>query len=583
MRGDAPGAAERAARAAARLRGHRRATWAGQARLVGIEARLAAGTVAAKDLGDANRAAAALAGAGFAAEAVDAYLAAGRVAIAIRRDRAAVDAFGRADRLAAGAPLLTRLKGHLAGALAAAMAGRTDAVIRRARAGLVDLASHRAALPSTELRMLASGHGAELGRVGLAAVARHRRAADVLAWMERTRAAALGSVDAPDVSGIDEELGALRVVQSALSVARREGSVAVEALLARQTSLEDRIRRAAWRAQAGRGDASRTWTAGALRALLDDQVLVEYDVLDGVVIAVALDRKRTRLVELGSIGPLRRELADLRFALRRMANVAGSPASRDAARASATASIDAVADLLVAPLRLATTTGVVVVPVGELQRVPWTALHDVPVTVAPSAALWARTRTRPSTDREHVVLVAGPELPGAVEEIGGLARVHPSALALVPPASTAAAVIEAMAGASLVHVACHGSVRADNPIFSSLLVSDGSLTVHELERRSIAPRRIVLAACESSSDTTYPGNESLGFVSTLLAGGTSGVIASSVVVPDWDVVALMANLHRSLRAGSTMAVALHDARAAVDRSEPAGFVSWCAFDAFGAA
>ena len=42
-------------------------------------------------------------------------------------------------------------------------------------------------------------------------------------------------------------------------------------------------------------------------------------------------------------------------------------------------------------------------------------------------------------------------------------------------------------------------------------------------------------------------------------------------------------MHGSLRTGATMPVALHRARATIDRSVPAGFVSWCAFDAFGAA
>jgi CHAT domain-containing protein len=182
-----------------------------------------------------------------------------------------------------------------------------------------------------------------------------------------------------------------------------------------------------------------------------------------------------------------------------------------------------------------------------------------------------------------VALIAGPELAGALTEVDALAAIHDGAKVLVPPRSDIAAVTAILADASLAHLACHGSVRSDNPIFSSLLVSDGPLTVHELDRRGIAPHRMVLAACESSSDTVYPGNEALGFVSTLLAGGTSGLVASSVVVPDWNVVALMTALHASLRAGSTMAMALYEARAQIDRDDPFGFVSWCAFNAFGAA
>ena len=94
---------------------------------------------------------------------------------------------------------------------------------------------------------------------------------------------------------------------------------------------------------------------------------------------------------------------------------------------------------------------------------------------------------------------------------------------------------------------------------------------------------MILAACESGSDGAYPGNETLGFVSTLLALGTSGLLASSVVVPDWDVIDLMTALHAALLTGASMSVALHRARATIGRDDPAQFVSWCAFDAFGAA
>jgi hypothetical protein len=54
-------------------------------------------------------------------------------------------------------------------------------------------------------------------------------------------------------------------------------------------------------------------------------------------------------------------------------------------------------------------------------------------------------------------------------------------------------------------------------------------------------------------------------------------------VPDWNVVGLMTAVHASLRSGASLPVALHRARATLDRADPAGFVSWCAFDAFGAA
>jgi CHAT domain-containing protein len=178
--------------------------------------------------------------------------------------------------------------------------------------------------------------------------------------------------------------------------------------------------------------------------------------------------------------------------------------------------------------------------------------------------------------------VAGPELPGAVAEVQSLQGLHERPTVLVPPASRVDAVRRALDGAGLVHLACHGYVRADNPTFSSLLLSDGRLTVHELDQLGVAPYRMVLAACESGSDVIYEGNETLGFVSTLMARGTAGLVASAVVVPDWDVVPLMRSLHDGVRRGATLAEALHAAGATVG-DDAAAFLSRCAFNAYGAA
>ncbi len=136
---------------------------------------------------------------------------------------------------------------------------------------------------------------------------------------------------------------------------------------------------------------------------------------------------------------------------------------------------------------------------------------------------------------------------------------------------------------ALAHIACHCFVRGDNPTFSSLLLADGYLTVHELDLRSDVPHRVVLAACDSGKDVSYEGNELLGFVSTLMARGAAGVLASSVLVPDEGVLPFMTGLHKGLSSGQTLTQALFEARATLDPGDPGQFVAWCAFNAYGAA
>jgi CHAT domain-containing protein len=205
------------------------------------------------------------------------------------------------------------------------------------------------------------------------------------------------------------------------------------------------------------------------------------------------------------------------------------------------------------------------------------------VSVAPSATFWARTRQRRAPTGGDVLLVAGPDLAGATAEIKALSSLHERPTVLAPPASTVDAVVDALRGAALVHLACHGYLRSDNPTFSSLLLSDGPLTVHELDLRGIAPHRMILAACDSAAGVSYEGDEVLGFVSALMARGTAGIVASAIMVPDLEAVTLMHALHERLLGGATLADALHQARSATDRDEHGAFVNWCAFTAFGAA
>jgi len=204
------------------------------------------------------------------------------------------------------------------------------------------------------------------------------------------------------------------------------------------------------------------------------------------------------------------------------------------------------------------------------------------VSVVPAAAFWCRTR-QPTGRTDRVLLVAGPGLPGAVDEVARLRSLHDEPAVLTPPNSTIEAVLPALASADLAHMACHGRLRADNPAFSSLQLKDGMLTLHEMDLRRIAPHRMILAACESAVDSAYEGNEVLGFVSGLMARGTNGLVASIVTIPDAASVPLMLGLHRRMIAGDSLGDALFRARSILNQDDPHEFVTWCAFNAYGAA
>src|SRR5262249_19161276 len=158
--------------AAAAFRRQARAAWHARAVVVAAEARLKRGTATPSDLDEVRAAAQRLAAAGMTSAAVQGFLVAGRLAGPPGRPRPAVAGLTRAASLAQGAPVLVRLRGRLAAAQAARLRNRDREALAHCRRGLSDLALHRSSLSSVELRALASGHGVDLGHIGLDVVIR---------------------------------------------------------------------------------------------------------------------------------------------------------------------------------------------------------------------------------------------------------------------------------------------------------------------------------------------------------------------------------------------------------------------------
>jgi tetratricopeptide (TPR) repeat protein len=619
LAGDCSEAVAASTAAAAAFRRQTRAAWRARTLLVTAEARLKSSTATQADLTLARSAARLLETLGTPSAAVQGFLVTGRIAAALGRRSQAVASLTRAGALARGMPVLVRLRGRISSALAADLRHRDQDALAHCRRGLADLARHRGSLPSVELRALASGHGAELGRIGLDVVIRDGSPARVLNWMERSRAAALLAVEPPEFDEIRADLTALRAVAAGRRDDEGHSPRLPSPAHARadrdafdQAAIENRIRQATWRADSVAGISAAPVTVGALRDRLAGRTLVAYGLLGEDLVAVVIEPRGSRIAALGPVGPVREQLRAFLFALRRLAQPRPQ-GELAAARASADVRISRLAELLLHPLQLTADAELVIVPVPGLHGVPWSPLHRGPLGLTPSATFWSRSAAAAEARRQAaearrqaaegasqtgeawhhaadgggadggVVLIAGPDLSGAVTEVEALAGIHPSAVSITPPASTADVVADALAGADLAHLACHGTLRADNPMFSSLLLSDGPMTVQELYARGLAPHRLILASCESGTLVSYAGDEVLGFVSALLARGTAGILASTAVVPDVQAVGLMSAVHQALARGCTLARALHEARESQDTDDPGSYVNWCTFSAHGAA
>jgi tetratricopeptide (TPR) repeat protein len=566
------GAADRARQARRLFRAQQRAIWAARSDLVLAQARYMAGERSAALLRHAERVAARLE-ASRDGEAMHAHLLAGRVALSRGRAAEAGQHLERAARSRRRRPPLTRSVAWLARALQADARGDARATVAACTRGLDALEEHQMTLGATELRAYGTAHGAELATLAQRVALSRNDARRLLLWSERWRATALAVPSTPTRHDrkLAAELEALRSVSRLL----QSGEMAAarrNALERERRRLEAAVQARTRRSPGGAGRPSSPGPGGSpgpgirefdldeLFAELGETRLVEIVYVDGVRHVIVVADRRMRVYPVG--GDPHPEVQLNRFVLRRLAH--GPPRPGDErllphrGRALETSLLgSAAADLGDGP--------VIVVPAGRLGPVPWTlmpSLRDRPVTVAPSAFSWLRARRRQPPSQRRVALVAGPRLATGGAEIAQLRDKYPDAVLLGQGSATARDVLRALDGAWLAHIAAHGTFRADNPLFSSIQLDDGPLTVHDLERLGRAPYRIVLSGCDSGVAAPVGADELLGLVSSLVPLGAAGIVASIVPVNDQAAVPLMLALHDALQKEVTLAEALLAAREA---------------------
>jgi tetratricopeptide (TPR) repeat protein len=583
-----PGTAlDRASEAVGLFTAQRREWWRQHARLLALRARFATEPSAPRQLTQAIDVVRRLHSM-HAPDQIQASLLVGRIALAAKRMTQARDYLTLAAEARRRGPAITRAEGWLARALLAEADHDTRLVLSACRHGLDVLDEHRLTLGASELRARATDHGAELAELALRTCLARAPARQLLMWSERWRATvcAVPAVRPPRDNEVLHDLAALRATTSRLDEALANGSSGA-ALAARSQWLERRIRDHT-RRQPGRGNVPTTATHGIAGTVLDELGsgrLAAIVTIDGDLHVLICGGDRIRRVVAGRAAQAARYLESARWLLRRLAYGCG-PALAERLLARLEDLGHKLQDTLLGSAVSRLGDGpVVIVPPGRFHAVPWAllpCLRDRVHSVAPSATAWvnARRATRPGED--NVVLVCGPDLASGEREVAGLSAAYPAARVIGNGSATASAVLAAIDGSSLVHLAAHGRFRAESPMFSSLRLADGPLTVYDFQQLQRAPYRIVLSCCDSGALQPVGADELLGLTTALLPLGTAGIVATIVPVNDTATVPLMDALHAALRTGATMAESLAMARKTMC-GQPADLATAWSFVALGAA
>jgi hypothetical protein len=545
---DWPTALAQARRARRGFTRQQRPEWAAFAQLIALRAGQAAGVRV--PVRDPRGLVAALTRAGWPAAALEARLA---VATLLGRRPGADELLRQAATGRRRGPAALRARAWYAEALVRERAGDRHGAASAIRAGLRVLDEHATSLGAADLRVYSAVHRADLTELGLRAALRDGRPGQVFEWAERGRASRLPGrpvrpPDDPALAGLLAELRAL---------ARDLERTGDQRLVHRQVALERRIRHQD-RLQRGGGEAGpgRPVSVPRLRAALGERALLEFVQLDGSLHALSLVGGRLRRHELGPVDRVADLIDRVLVALHRIVRRDTSPASRTAAIGLLDDAAERLDAVLLGPVDLEGLP-LVVVPTGPLHNLPWSVLPNCtgrPVVVSPSATLWHAAAMRPNGPGPAIA-VAGPGLTGARAEAVAVAAIH-GGTPVVDGAATVDAVLGVLRSAQVVHLAAHGRLAPDNPLFASLRLHDGPLVVYDVELQPRVPHTVVLASCDSGRSLVCTGDELLGLSATFMAKGTASLVASVVPIPDAETAPLMTAFHHELAGGATAAAAL---------------------------
>jgi CHAT domain-containing protein len=351
-----------------------------------------------------------------------------------------------------------------------------------------------------------------------------------------------------------------------------------------------------------RGDASfaiagleRLDIAGLQRDLGSDTALVEYTSVDGELVAFVVTDVGVKVIRgLGNdrevaeqLEQFRFQIDALRFGAERMRKHLPHLTRRVVHH------LNALYELVLAPIDKAIDPHkrLLIIPHRELHYIPFHALHDGDgylierreVTYAPSAVVLRHCLRRSPTAIQSALLVGVPDeqTPRMLDEVHALESLFLNTKVLLNQDATLSAVREFSSNADVVHLACHGQFRPDNPLFSSLQLANSWLTVRDAYELDLQQCELVtLSACETGVSAVAPGNELIGLARGFFSAGAPSLLMSLWTVDDEATAELMKDFYTRLTNGDSAASALRQAQLEALKAQPHPFF-WSPFVLFG--
>jgi CHAT domain-containing protein len=222
---------------------------------------------------------------------------------------------------------------------------------------------------------------------------------------------------------------------------------------------------------------------------------------------------------------------------------------------------------LFAPIeKFAEDRDLIIVPAASLNYVPFQALFDGEkylvetreISYAPSATVWNFLQKKRERKTKNALLIgfADERIPLVNNEIKELKKIFDAAKTFTGKDAKFSAFIENAADFDLLHLACHGQFRPENPMFSSLHLADGWITVRDIVSQKLNAELVTLSACETGLNKIFAGDEILGLARGFLSAGASSLVLSLWTVNDEATTRLMKKFYKNLQRGTSASASL---------------------------
>lgn len=305
----------------------------------------------------------------------------------------------------------------------------------------------------------------------------------------------------------------------------------------------------------------------------DTAALVEFVEYEGRFAAFVVSRGRTRFVpHLASAREISQLLDDLHFQFGTFRyGASGLKKFHELIRSRTDLCLERLYDLLINPIeKYLSGEQLVFVPSGNLNYVPFHALRSngeylverSEISYAPSATVWCglQGRKRRPIKSPLIVGFADERIPLVEKEVGLLDQILPNAKCLAGKNASFSAFSQLAPQHDLIHLACHGQFRPESPMFSSLHLADGWITVHDICSKPIKAELVTLSACETGLSKVFAGDEILGLARGFLSAGANSIVVGLWAVNDAAATEFMTGFYTGLQRGMPIVSSLRESQ-----------------------